>query len=380
MQGITSADHDLQGEDITSELTSFSLDLLENLYTDDENLLISPLSVVSALGMTANGGAGYTLAQTEHALGTDTDSVNAYMSEYLRDIREKSSDEASVYSANSIWYKNDSALSVSEDFLQRVSDYYAPDVYASDFTERTVSEINAWIDEETSGLISGAPLDISDRHLMFIINALAFDALWETEYYDGSVREGVFTASDGTEQPAEFMHSNQLRYIKTENSVGFRQDYLGDDYSFVALLPDAEISDFIADLTAEDISIALEEKRSETVISALPKFSFDYEVKLTHALINLGMEDAFDPVSADFSPMAYSDFGNIFIDDVIHTTTIDVDQRGTRAGAVTGAGASVAEEPLDVKEVTLDRPFVFMIVDNERNFPLFIGVVNSISV
>ena len=91
----------------------------------------------------------------------------------------------------------------------------------------------------------------------------------------------------------------------------------------------------------------------------------------------MGMTDVFDQELADLSGLGHSEAGNIYISRVLHKTYISVNEKGTRAGAATvveasDGAAAVVEEP---KRIVLDRPFVYMIVDCENGFPLFIGTM-----
>ena len=83
--------------------------------------------------------------------------------------------------------------------------------------------------------------------------------------------------------------------------------------------------------------------------------------------------------NADFSKLGHSDEGNICIGDVIHKTHIEVDERGTKAGAITVVEmlCGSAYEP-DPHYVILDRPFVYMLIDCSTNLPVFIGAVTDI--
>lgn len=110
----------------------------------------------------------------------------------------------------------------------------------------------------------------------------------------------------------------------------------------------------------------------------MPKFSYDDELRLNGLLENLGMPTAFDGGKADFTRMASCADGNLFIGDILHKTFISVDERGTRAGAATAVAMN--SESISVPEltVTLDRPFVFMILDNTNGLPIFIGAVIDI--
>ena len=95
-------------------------------------------------------------------------------------------------------------------------------------------------------------------------------------------------------------------------------------------------------------------------------------------LISLGMPNAFDVEAANFSMMAVSANGNIYISDVIHKTFISVDELGTRAGAVTMVAGDGAGAPHEPKVVTLDRPFLFAIIENATNLPIFIGTLKTV--
>ncbi len=91
---------------------------------------------------------------------------------------------------------------------------------------------------------------------------------------------------------------------------------------------------------------------------------------MNDALIAMGMPSAF--LKADFSKMSNED---LFISQVLHKTFISVDERGTRAGAVTSVQMNKESCPDGIIEITLDRPFVYAIVDNATGLPIFIGAV-----
>lgn len=92
----------------------------------------------------------------------------------------------------------------------------------------------------------------------------------------------------------------------------------------------------------------------------------------------MGMPEAFTP-GADFSRMADTATGALFISEVKHKTYISVTEEGTRAAAVTSVEMNDAAASMEFKIVTLDRPFVYMIVDMENHLPVFMGTVNSVN-
>ena len=115
------------------------------------------------------------------------------------------------------------------------------------------------------------------------------------------------------------------------------------------------------------------------VYASMPEFEYDYGIVMDDALISLGIPDAFDALGADFNKMGKSSQGNLFISRVIHKTYISVDKLGTKAGAVTMIpAADSAIEPSEHKTVHLNRPFVYAIIDNATNLPVFIGTLMTV--
>ena len=113
----------------------------------------------------------------------------------------------------------------------------------------------------------------------------------------------------------------------------------------------------------------------------MPKFGYDFELKLNDVLIALGLSAPFDSSTADLSKLGKcSDESALYINEVLHKTHIEVNARGTKAGAATSVAVNkeTAMNPEETKEVTLDRPFIYIIFDNETSTPIFIGSVTDI--
>ena len=213
---------------------------------------------------------------------------------------------------------------------------------------------------------------------MYIINAIVFDAKWETAYNKENIFKADFTSIDGTVQKSQLMQSKESKYLEGFGATGFIKPYKGNSYSFVALLPNEDISinDFIKNMDGTKFLSLLDNASSEAVEAYLPKFSYDYEVQMNQSLKNMGMLDAFDGGKADFSKLGKSSGGNIFVSNVLHKTFISVDELGTKAGAVTSVEYSVTSVQ-EFKTVRLDRPFLYAIIDNSTMLPVFIGSVLS---
>ena len=366
--------------DKAKEITNFSLNIFKKIH-ENENALISPLSIISALSMTANGAEKETLSQMEEVFGVDIDGLNKYL--YAYKFYLPTANKYKVGLANSIWFKDIKSLTIEKEFLQTNKDYYDAEVYKAPFDDSTKNDINAWVNKKTDGqiqkLLEEKPPEDS---VMYLINALSFDAEWQSIYKGTSVRKGEFTTQDGDKKTVDFMHSTEYSYIELPHAIGFSKPYADNQYFFVALLPDEglEVSDFIDLLDGETIINAVKNQRDDEVYTSIPKFAFEYSKELSKVLKELGIKDAFDADFADFSSLGQSSDGNIFINRIIHKTKIEVDERGTKAGAVTAVEMDAeCAAPAEPKTVNLDRPFFFMIMDSDFNMPIFMGALNDVT-
>lgn len=367
-------------EEEAAALTEFSLELLRAGWKG-ENILVSPLSVLSALGMTANGAGGTTREQMEAVLGLPVEELNAALAAWTADLPKEK--DCRINLANALWLRDDGSFAADPDFLQTVLDWYGPEVYGSQFDEAAVREVNAWVEKNTHGMIDGIVEEFSDAAMLCLVNALALEAEWETVYREDQVWDGrIFTTEDGTEQSVTMMYSSEGYYLEGEGAQGFLKPYRGGRWAFAALLPDegVKLEDYAASLSGERLHGLLERAEETLVYAAIPKFESVYGAELNESLKAMGMPDAFEAGKADFSGMGNSPMGPLFISQVLHRTYLSVDEKGTRAGAVTAVIAeSGSSMPGAVPEVHLDRPFLYMLVDRETNLPAFLGAVTDMS-
>ncbi len=367
-------------EDGNLAVTDFAVRLLQTGLDEEKNTLISPISVLYALAMTANGAKGETLAQMEDVFGMDIDDLNHYLYSYNQKL--VSDDKYKLSIANSIWFRDAESFSVKEDFLKTNANYYGADVYKAPFDESTVKDINNWVKQETDKMIPNILDKISADTVMYLINALAFEAEWQDIYKENQIQDGKFTLEDGTERNVAFMYNEENEYLEDESGTGFVKYYKDKKYAFVALLPKEgmTVADYIASLSGKDWKQMLDESSKAMVMTAIPKFETEYSTNLSEILIKMGMEDAFNGNKADLTGIGSSTNGNLFIDRVLHKTYIAVDEKGTKAGAATAVEVDTESAPAEPpKQVYLDRPFVYAIMDCENNIPLFMGTMLDVA-
>ena len=297
-------------QDTATALTGFGIKLLQNAMAE-ANPLVSPLSVASALSMTANGAVGETKTQMEQTLGADTGSLNAYFSvlqTYLKDNQQ-------MKLANSIWMKDTDTLHIEDAFLQQNANVFGAGIYSAPFDDTTKTAINNWVKENTDGMIPEIIDKIPTDTVMYLVNALAFDAKWASVFQSSDVWDGTFIARDGRKQTGAFLHGEVGQYLHDEHAEGFLKPYEGGRYAFAALLPDetTSIEDYVSRLTGEQLHAILTSPGDETVEIAMPKFKSEFSAELSDSLQALGMTDAFDGEKADFTALGTSDEGNICI-------------------------------------------------------------------
>ena len=365
----------------SADATDFAIRLFKQTNEDGKNTLISPLSVLCALAMTANGADGETREQMEAVLGMSVEELNLYLYSYMNSLPQ--SEKCKLSLANSIWFTEDSRFTATQNFLQTNADYYGADIYEAPFDKQTLKDINNWVKQETDGMIPRILEDIPQAAVMYLINALAFEAEWTKIYEKNQVHDRTFTKEDGTKQDVELMYSTEGKYLEDENATGFIKYYKGGKYAFVALLPNegVTVSEYINSLDGASLNALLANAEARTVETAIPKFETEYDTEMSDILQAMGISDAFNVTLADFSNLGESTEGNIYVNSVIHKTYIQVGEKGTKAGAVTVVEMNdgAAGPPDEVKQVYLDRPFVYMLIDCENNIPFFIGTMKDVN-
>ncbi len=361
-------------------IADISVDTLKSLYKGDENVLVSALSVSLALGLTAGGAKGETLSQFEKVLGrgVSMDEMTAFYEALTEKLEE--SEDVEIDLANSVWIRDDkSAIRVNGDFLEYADEVFDADVYTKPFDSSTVKDINNWVNDNTDGMIKNIVDKIPLDTVMYLINALAFDAKWQRKYTDTS-DYFKFTNCVGETETVTGMFSSESIYLEDENTTGFIKKYKGGEYGFAVFLPNSDISinDYVTELSGQKLMNMLSTAQEVPVEAKLPKFSFEYSANLNGTLKAMGLTDAFDSASADLSGLGTSEYGNLYVSEVVHKTFIEVAEEGTKAAAVTSVAVNTESAympPENVKYVTVNRPFVFAIIDTQTNLPLFLGTV-----
>lgn len=361
-------------EQAAGAFTDFAVRLLAQNLEEGENTLVSPLSMLYALGMTANGAEGETRTQMETVLGMTAEELNRSLYAYGELLPEGK--KYRLCSANSLWIQDSPDFSAEPEFMQTNADWYGADIYRAPFDSTTVKEINDWVSDHTEKRIPSILDNIPPDSVMYLVNALAFDAEWENIYMENQISERIFTAEDGQEEKVDMMYSEESSYLEDEEAIGFLKYYADKSYAFAAILPKEgmPVSEYVSSLTGEKLQKLLNHVQEEQVNAGIPRFETEYAAEMSKALKNMGMTDAFDD-RADFSGIEKE--GNLFISQILHKTYFAVDEKETKAAAATAVAMSRGAMMEPPKEVILNRPFVYLLIDCQNRVPVFIGVMRN---
>lgn len=365
-------------ERFTEAVCSFS----ERLFTacaersNVKNLVISPISVIYAMTLLSNGAVNSTLEAFEGLnSGIPVTEMNEYLFEFSRMLAE--TEESTVDIASSVW-ANAPIFTLNDDFVTVAKKYYDALARSLDFSEAaSLDEMNDWVAEKTDGMIKDALTELDPTAATVLLNTVLFNGKWDEPYSETDIRDGEFTSLDGTVSEAVYMDSVENSYFEVSGGVGFVKPYR-DGYSFVGILPDEEvgIERFVAELDLSEICRAINESSSVEVHVSLPRFEYENELSLKDILCSLGLDVAFSG-DAELGGLGSGAVGEAFLSDVLQKARIITDENGTKAAAVTEAILLTRMMPTfeEPKYIELDRPFFYMVIENETLLPLFMGKV-----
>jgi len=387
--GSRSATEDV--EKLSEGNLKFALDLYHQLESSEGNLFYSPYSISSALAMTYAGAEGQTAEEMaavfhflleEDRLHPAINSLDLYL-EGLADqeIPEDMGEPFQLNIANAIWGQKD--FHFESEFLDTLAVNYGAGLRLLDFIqlpEESRVTINDWVSDETEERIQdlipqGA---ITPDIRLVLSNAIYFKATWLEPFEESLTEDGVFSGLDGEEIITPMMSLGSdasLPYYAGEGFQAVELPYLGGQVSMLVLLPDqGEFSKFEEKLNSEELGRIIENLVYHPIYLSFPKYEFETEISLAAILAKMGMPSAFSG-SADFSGMTGDK--DLFISDVFHKAFVSVDEAGTEAAAATAVLMKLTAAPEDPLQLDVDRPFLFLIRDQQTNTILFMGRVTK---
>jgi serpin B len=364
----------------------FAFDLYQALKDSNDNLFYSPYSISLALAMTYAGARGETeqqMADTLHFIHSQNhlhpafNSLDMELSQRGEGSKGKDGEGFRLNIVNAIWGQKDYAFLT--EFLDILAENYGAGLRILDFVkspEDARITINKWVSDETEArikdLIPQGAIDSLTR--LVLTNAIYFNAAWQFPFKEDATSDGTFYLLDGGQTIVPKMSQTEsFGYAEGEDYQAVELPYDGQELSMIILLPKAgQFETFEDSMSYQIVQGIISDLERREVNLTMPKFEFESEFSLAQTLAAMGMPIAFS-ANADFSGMT----GNrdLSIAEVIHKSFISVDEAGTEAAATTAVIMKLTATPGMPVDVTIDRPFIFLIRDIETETILFIGRV-----
>ena len=362
-----------------SNAFAFSLLRAVNRTFADSNVFISPLSASMALGMALNGTATETHAEMRTALGVTSGTMAEVNQGYkaLIELLRGLDPNVDFRIANAVWYRDTFGPHIEQSFLDATRTFFDASAAGLDFTSpQAVTTINDWVNSSTNGRISKMVDQIPPEIVMYLMNAIYFKGNWREQFDKAHTVPAEFTTHNGERLTAQMMSRRggfRVRRLSA-GTLGAELPYGGDAFVMTAILPpeNADINTFIDALTPQLLQALTSEMSDAPMLLHLPKFRLSWEDELNDELKSLGMQRAFIPDGADFTPLSASLGRNLYVSKVRQKTFVDVNEEGTEAAAVTSVEIGVTSAP---SSVDFNRPFVFVIRERLSGTILFIGKI-----
>ncbi|MBX3254434.1 MAG: serpin family protein [Chitinophagaceae bacterium] len=372
----------------------FAFTIYKAAKPDTANFIISPFSLHIALSAPNEGARSTTRAEMDSLLcirnlsqRNDLYSALIKRTTMLKDSGfykcpewsdNKSAEGNELYLANSLWINND--LIINDTFRQTIGEKYHSEFRSFDRSNIITAnqELNKWVSGKTNNKIkeiSGLNPDIK----LSIINAIYFMGEWDSPFEKKKTRAKIFRTIDKNKVRIDFMNKRAwYRYYEDDDIQAVTLDYKCDQFSMIVLLPHDRygINQIEPRLNHDYLSRIIGSRGGSEVILSLPKFKIETELLPKPAMLRMGYTEMFSD-KADFTGISGDP---LKIDEIIHKTFIELDEKRTEAAAVskvdmviTGYGGGEPPPPPVPKVFNANHPFVFLIVDNRTGVIIFIG-------
>jgi serine protease inhibitor len=351
----------------------------------DSNTVVSPSSLVLALGMLTEGARSSTLAALEEALGATGEdrraalaalrgALLAYDGEPAAATAEDLPERPIIHLASQV--VTDDGFAVDPAYLQALADGFDAGVQQADLgSEAGMDVLSAWIRQHTGGLVEKTGIE-PDRDLRLVLqDALLLAARWETPFERHATAARPFTLPDGSEVNTETMAAmSSFAYAEVEGWQAVRLPYVEAAHADALLPPQGtDPAEATPELLAK-VSAALDSATPEVIDLTLPTLDLKPDkLSLMDVLPAIGA-----PVlCADTPDLSGMGPGDLCVGQAVQQGVLKVDEAGTVAAAVTEIGVVGMSLRIPGHELHFDRPFVLTISHTETGWPLFQAAIRD---
>jgi serpin B len=388
----------------TSAINRLGLEIFAHSAKPDQNFLLSPYSIQSALAMASAGADGKTREEMSRALHfpasdsalqvsfstlakalTDAATSSAELARQANQHGAKK-DILQLHVANRLFGQK--RYHFQPAFLSALATGYGAPFEEVDFAaspDKARTHINGWVEGQTRNKIVDLipPNGVNAATRLVLTNALYFKAAWMEKFEASATKPLPFKFADGrTGNTPTMFRQMKSAYAAHEGFVAVGLPYDLGELQFLILLPDTPdgLANLKKKLTPEILTECAKMPASDLTLF-LPKLKLQPDtLPLRDVLEALGLKTAFDDPkgSANFARMAPRKPGDyLAISEVFHKTFLSLDEEGTEAAAATAMAMEALGIPQFAKriEIKVDRPFLFAIQHRPSGACLFLGQV-----
>lgn len=347
------------------------------------NVLISPLSVTSALSLALNGATGKTAQEMYEVLGVagvSLDQLNRAKFDTMNDI-ESEDPAIELLSANALWVNKGTNL--KRRFLDSAKNFYKAQAANLDFSDpESVSTINRWVGEKTKNKIKYVIGNLDQKDVLVITNAVYFKGVWKKPFVLRTVENAEFRTLNNTRIKMAMMRQcGHYLYHSEQNVQIIELPYGNRSVVMHIILPrnESDYQQFVSNFTQSQFEALIGKLKMMQGYIELPRFGITYGASdLSRALKSLGMPTAFDPEKSELTEMASNVEEPLYIRNVWHKATMEVNEKGTEAVAVTAVpvpSAAPNQKREETFDMIMDHPFVLAISERKSKELLFLASV-----
>jgi serine protease inhibitor len=363
---------------------SFAFDIFSQVMKnagENENVMISPMSISYALSMTLNGASGTTLTAMMEALrqnGITVDEINNSYKSLTEDLL--SVDKRVLMTiANSVWTEKD--FTVKQAFIDILTNYYKAESKSFDINDSSAPDkINTWIENNTNGLIKKMIDKLEDNDVMLLINAIYFKGKWKSQFDKSKTADMPFYKTGSSQVDVPMMKQETEYNVYQGNGFVLAEFPYGQgNFVMDVILPDAQngLNNIMSSVTGAGFTSWISQMTSIKTDVSFPRFKYGFKKKLKDVLSDMGMGIAFTD-AADFSNI--SEQYDLLLNEVTHQSFIETNEEGTEAAAATVVEVGVTSMPVSPMVFKMDHPFMYIIRETTTNSIIFMGRVADPSI
>ncbi|XP_060243290.1 alpha-2-antiplasmin isoform X2 [Meriones unguiculatus] len=354
---------------LSQAMMAFTTDLFSSVAqtSTSSNLVLSPLSVALALAHLALGAQNQTLQSLHRVLHVDSGSCLPHLLSHL----SQNLGLGTIRLAARIYLQK--GFPIKDDFLEQSEKLFgAKPVKLTGRQEEDLMNINQWVKKATEGKIEDFLSELPDNTVLLLLNAIHFHGFWRTMFDSSLTQKDSFYLDEQFMVPVDMMHAQSypLRWFLLEQpEIQVAHFPFKNNMSFVVMMPTHfkwNVSQVLANLSRDTLyQPSLREKPTKV---QLPKLHLKQQLDLVATLSQLGLQELFQgPDLRGISDQS------LVVSGVQHQSTMELSEAGVEAAAAT----STAMTRMSISSFTVNRPFLFFIMDDTVGMPLFVGSVRN---